>query len=89
MSFQSISDLNGAIAYLDLCGQTFSCEFFEIKMGKFCKSMKHKGQSQIPAQNRLPDRDSLQNCRVAHTNCRLGENHWKSFIKRLIIHPWH
>ena len=43
MSFQSISDLNGAIASLADWGQKISCEFFEIKMKKFRKSMKHKG----------------------------------------------
>ena len=34
-SFQSISDLNGAIACLADWGQKISCEFFEIKMKKF------------------------------------------------------
>ena len=54
MSFQSIPDLNGAIACLDLSGQNISGECFEIKMEKCRKSMKYKGQSQIFAQNRLP-----------------------------------
>ena len=43
MNFQSISDLNGAIASLADWGQKKSCEFFEIEMKKFRKSMKHKG----------------------------------------------
>ena len=42
MSFQSISDLNGAIASLSDWDQKISCEFFEIKMKTFRKSMKHK-----------------------------------------------
>ena len=43
MSFQSISDLNGAIASLADWNQNISCEFFDIKMKKVRKSMKHKG----------------------------------------------
>ena len=42
MSHQSISDLNGAIASLADWDQQISCEFFEIKMKTFRKSMKHK-----------------------------------------------
>ena len=37
VSFQSISDLSGAIASLADCGPQISCEFFEIKMEKFRK----------------------------------------------------
>ena len=43
VSHQSISNLNGAIARLANWDQKISCEFFEIKMKKFRKSMKHKG----------------------------------------------
>ena len=43
MSFQPISDLNGAIACLADWVQKISREFFEIKMKKFRKSMEHKG----------------------------------------------
>ena len=43
VSFQSISDLNGAIASLADWGQKISFEFFEIKLKKFRKSIKHKG----------------------------------------------
>ena len=34
VSYQSISDLNGAIASLAEWGQKISCEFFEIKVKK-------------------------------------------------------
>ena len=54
MSFQSNSDLNGAIACLDLGGQNISGECFAIKMEKWRKSMKHKGQSQKFAQKQAP-----------------------------------
>ena len=54
MSFQSISDLNGAIASLADWGQEISCEFFEIKMEKFRKSMKHKGLSSNPCSKSAP-----------------------------------
>ena len=43
VSFQSISDLSGAIASLADWGQKISCAFSEIKMEKFRKSIKHKG----------------------------------------------
>ena len=43
MNFQSISDLNSAIASLADWGQKISFEFFEIKLKKFRKSIKHKG----------------------------------------------
>ena len=43
MSFQSISNLNGAIASLAGWEQKMPCKFFEIKMSKFRKTMKQKG----------------------------------------------
>ena len=43
VSHQSISNLNGAIARLANWDQKISCEFFEIKMKKFRKSMKPEG----------------------------------------------
>ena len=54
MSFQSISDLNGAIASLADWGQKISCEIFEIKMKKFRKSMKHKGLVSNPCSKSAP-----------------------------------
>ena len=54
VSFQSISDLNGAIASLADWGQKISCEFFEIKMKKFRKSMKHKGLVSNPCSKSAP-----------------------------------
>ena len=54
MSFQSISDLSSAIASLADWGQKISCEFFEIKMKKFRKSMKHKGLVSNPCSKSAP-----------------------------------
>ena len=54
MSFQSISDLNGAIASLADWGQKISREFFEIKMNKVRKSLKHKGLVSNPCSKSAP-----------------------------------
>ena len=54
VSFQSISDLNGAIASLADWGNKISCEFFEIKLKKFRKSMKHKGLVSNPCSKSAP-----------------------------------
>ena len=31
----------------------------------------------------------VSQCRVAHANVRSWRNHWKSFIKRLVMYPWY
>ena len=54
VSFQSISDLNGAIASLADWGQKISCEFFEIKMKKVRKSLEHKGLASNPYSKSAP-----------------------------------
>ena len=58
-SHQPISDLNGAIASLVDWGQKISCEFFEIKMKKFRKSMKHKGLVSNPYSKSAPRQEIL------------------------------
>ena len=54
VSFQSISDLNGAIASLADWGQKISCGFFEIKMKKVRKHMKHNGLGSNPCSKSAP-----------------------------------
>ena len=54
MSFQSISDLNSAIASLADWGHKISWEFFEMKMKKFRKCMKHKGSISNPCSKSAP-----------------------------------
>ena len=54
MSFQSISDLNGAIASLADWGQKIWCEFFEIKIKNIRKIMKHKGLVSNPCSKSAP-----------------------------------
>ena len=90
VSFQSISDLNGAIASLADWGQKISCEFFEIKMKKFRKIMKHKGLVSNPYSKSAPRQEILYVPMETITNSWVSNQgqyclFWAQLVKEIYI----